>query len=1350
FFQIDQPCIPCIGECSRFGCEIGCNTAQSVQKTFTLSNITLPSKTLTVNETGHESQQIISYYLTVRSITGSGHIAVASSNGFYVDDTPPVFDPDVMTNGFFYYDVGQGENTPVKFQQSNDTIKCIWKCEDKESGIVENFWAIGTTPGETDIQNFTSTGQNITGVNSKLGGVLKDNQTYYASFTCTNGAGLNATFIDTGGVIVKLIPPEVDMINTTIPGTSHFTEEVNPKDSLQQQDPTSIGFTFTKSEDPSVNRYDLCVGSEVETDDIFPCTWVGYNMSGSAEIKNGSLWIDGNEVRKLSELKRYQDFTNITNSSSNSFTMPVGQQMFVTLRLCNEAMLCNNKSLGVVVITNSNSVVATSTNGSAIEEKLSITRRKRALAEVDIRTPSGLPDGQAIIVTKLSAPDLTKDYRSDASIDFVSYIQNPATSMDMVDRLLYKRFYGQSFAFSVAPLGNVPMPGPMVITYPDSVGHVTTGNRTMLLHWNPVMQYWEISSRTCKHLPPEEQEVYDAIKQTMAVKVCNTWAKNDNDKSKESRKRRSTTETINYFGKETMFILSITKASIQNSAPKLDSQTEVLIKEDSGTLHYKLSAADEEGDHIIFSLLNQTLTGDVFLSDNGYLVYTPCVDCSGDERIDILLIENQTNPDIPVASTKVAINIHIQPVNDFPTVFLTLNGSSLLSKDPTEDVIVLLEAINDFTTNETGLWKARVGAYDVEKSDTLKLIIFNPFNLSISVTGENKQVPHFSADCNRTDIFTPTMMPCADFSRKLPHAASDLTWLTYIVQFTQPRNQFGNYTFSFYFEDSSNGTSPPVNIKFGIMEMPCHNSGTCQAAGIYPCKDTHRTHSFDAYYRCQCTGGYQGTYCTEDINECLSDPCEPPFVCYNNQNSYHCACPSDNPNCEIVTWMIVVSVFIVIFILVLIGVAVYRYRTQRMKKYVLNFIDSQFMIARKMTFPWYICILLFITCILFCRRSSSETSVPSILDQNQDEFTESEEELEHPLQAGENINHFNVQPPFPDQQKNVFRAVSLSEDICQPKPGHEYSNQDLSKCEFVNQAFDEEDDSFSEEEEDDSQDIPRDEYDNQAYSEDEDGSQGFPEDEDSAEQVENGRYDEGDEDTDISVMEDDLSFVHPPPVPEEGVFWAFAQNKGACQLFANKESEDHADAPSDDETIFDNDDDDIETSFIEDDESFVHPPPNVNYPTHAVEIDDKSFVHPPPNFNYHSEIEMQNMKKFYQRHTKTTFKPLVPAVYDQNQSSQNRGLTPRLRGRQTGRSPSRVLSAGPSGRKHIGENLPISPKGKEKRKTTMDGRLHSPIAAEAESKTENKTQGPVDPDQVNSEPAQLCVFVEDTSDEQSV
>lgn len=40
------------------------------------------------------------------------------------------------------------------------------------------------------------------------------------------------------------------------------------------------------------------------------------------------------------------------------------------------------------------------------------------------------------------------------------------------------------------------------------------------IHFNPtVMQYWEITSKTCKHLPLAEQEVYNPTTQIMTVKV---------------------------------------------------------------------------------------------------------------------------------------------------------------------------------------------------------------------------------------------------------------------------------------------------------------------------------------------------------------------------------------------------------------------------------------------------------------------------------------------------------------------------------------------------------------------------------------------------------------------------------------------------------------------------------------------------------------------------------------------------------------------------------------------------------------------------------------------------------------
>lgn len=52
--------------------------------------------------------------------------------------------------------------------------------------------------------NYTSTGQGIVGVNSKLEGILQHDQTYYATITCENGAGLISTYQDTKGRLIKI------------------------------------------------------------------------------------------------------------------------------------------------------------------------------------------------------------------------------------------------------------------------------------------------------------------------------------------------------------------------------------------------------------------------------------------------------------------------------------------------------------------------------------------------------------------------------------------------------------------------------------------------------------------------------------------------------------------------------------------------------------------------------------------------------------------------------------------------------------------------------------------------------------------------------------------------------------------------------------------------------------------------------------------------------------------------------------------------------------------------------------------------------------------------------------------
>ena len=62
-------------------------------------------------------------------LTGSGQEAVASSNGFYLDGTPP------NITYLVHVDMGWSEMEPSDYQSSNTTIACIWEAVEQESEV---------------------------------------------------------------------------------------------------------------------------------------------------------------------------------------------------------------------------------------------------------------------------------------------------------------------------------------------------------------------------------------------------------------------------------------------------------------------------------------------------------------------------------------------------------------------------------------------------------------------------------------------------------------------------------------------------------------------------------------------------------------------------------------------------------------------------------------------------------------------------------------------------------------------------------------------------------------------------------------------------------------------------------------------------------------------------------------------------------------------------------------------------------------------------------------------------------------------------------------------------------------
>ncbi|XP_076116641.1 uncharacterized protein LOC143084119 [Mytilus galloprovincialis] len=951
FREVIKPCIPCYGECSKYNCDATCNANEYVDMTFTLNNLDLKSVAVVTNDTGHQINKTLIYFFTVKAVLGSGINKMASSDGFYVDMTSPIFDPDVMTQ--IYIDVSQGEFTPVVYQASNSTIKAFWRCLDEESSVKESFWAIGNTTGGEELQPFTSVGLNASAINSSFEGILQHNHTYYVSIRCVNGGGQATQWNDTTGVTVLLEPPLVDDINNTIPGATEFPHPVTPSDAKESTDPTSIGFTFSVSEDKSVTRYgktstsigftfsvsedksvtryDMCIGTSEDNDDIFPCLWVGYNISGSAIIKHGWLYINDHKIRQLSELRPNDN--NATDTSTNVFHMEPGRTLFMTMRVCNDAMLCTNKSLGSITITDKKAVLQTSVNGEAIKLVHSFssnsTRRKRSVDVLTITTPDGLESGQSIMMQPLEEKDLITDYRSDSSPHFQPYIVNPDTTSDMVERLLYKRPLHSFYSFALVPIGHLSMPGPVNITLNDLVGD-NDENKTALLHWNPIMQQWEITSRTCG----QDSEVFNGDG-TITVMICNTWSEHENKQDKSNRKKRSAEVTTPYLSTETQYILVSLSKGIYNSPPWLISSDNVTIEEDSGTLQYPLQAFDDEGEEIQF-ILNDSFTGykmsEPLLTKDGILLYTPCKDCYGVESIPIILKENQSDPDIPPADTPVTVTINVIDVNDPPVMFVTQYGHSKMHSDPTEPILVYLEQMNTFNKekwNET--FTALIGAYDIDRSDSLHIEVNEPSHGNHTLT-EKSTAPFDVQPCTKRPQVNN--LPCGNFSHTLPYSGMNMSWIYYTISYDQAMLFSGYDEIKIYINDTHNATSNVVTIRFIIMESPCHNEGICEGKNDskfnpYPCQYTNRAEDFDKYYRCICKPGYTGIHCESDIDECVSSPCTEPHVCYNQVNGYKCACPQDDPKCDFKPWIVAVGVMGGLMFLFIILAALYRRKVKK-------------------------------------------------------------------------------------------------------------------------------------------------------------------------------------------------------------------------------------------------------------------------------------------------------------------------------------------------------------------------------------------------------------------------------------
>ncbi|GEM_PF-2796881 len=128
------------------------------------------------------------YYVAVKAKNGvEAWSAIGSSDGIEVDASAPTT-PTVIDDGDYALP---------------DFLHAVWTSEDAHSGIQEYQYAIGTTPGGTDVVDWTSAGSE--GSITHTGLSLQEDVTYYISVRALNGAGLWSDVGSSDGITVPAL-----------------------------------------------------------------------------------------------------------------------------------------------------------------------------------------------------------------------------------------------------------------------------------------------------------------------------------------------------------------------------------------------------------------------------------------------------------------------------------------------------------------------------------------------------------------------------------------------------------------------------------------------------------------------------------------------------------------------------------------------------------------------------------------------------------------------------------------------------------------------------------------------------------------------------------------------------------------------------------------------------------------------------------------------------------------------------------------------------------------------------------------------------------------------------------------
>ncbi|OWF46933.1 Delta-like protein 1 [Mizuhopecten yessoensis] len=851
-------CLPCEEECLE-DCPAKCQFGEFDLMKIEITGLDLlPTIASAINGSENEFQieESHTYYVTIEVVNFAGQSSFSRSNGIMVDTTSAVceyvrcLDPD------------NSMEEPTEYIGTNNSVAAYWSCSDPESEIYSYSVGVGTSQNSADIYNMTDVGlatkSHIHLKNEKL---FNHGNTYYFNVWANNAAGSPGKF--SCKFTVELYPPNVENVITKSLFEYQPTDEngypiVNVSFTEFED---SVGVAWN-SEDDIADIYEWGIGTGPDKLDILPLIRVGVTKTGQAEIIHGHVWFNGENMN--STVSMFRDQPNDTADGSLLLLEP-GQCFHHSIVAVGRSHLRSSIPTKPTCITRPSDIRL------VLNEKQNATLIMMADRSIRKLNPgSGLPnDGNVVIeiqashsgimIGYLSNDDVAKNYGTDASDEYSSYIVDPQSSMMYTSRLLKNRFQAyQGLSFFISPMPFIES-SDLEITIRIKINETDYDNDTV-----PALALWSTAdSGIGKWLHVQEEcdpeRISKQVNHTyLTTKVCHATLLG-NVPVDNTRSKRDATFDPAVFTSSNQFGLFKMQSSCINAAPTITTDV-IYTTEDTPVVRHQLLWSDADNDGLVFSS-KQPASGQVNVTGDGFLTFQPPQEFSGQIQIEIEAEETSVCEN--KNSVSKVITIHISSVDDAPIVgFLSHDNNFTLADHLNAEIVIFLESYN--TDHDVG----SLLIVDADIGDSLKLVSRTMIETdAVLIQEESGQhvVPN--------NTFTP--LQSGTFKR------IDLTLKT-------SKDFHGHLHYQLLGSDQGGQMTAKLDVHVFVLVSPCIH-GRCAQTDIwaFPCNDSARALSFDTY-TCACNAGYRSQWCDEEIDECAEDPCNLMFDCTDHVAFYTC------------------------------------------------------------------------------------------------------------------------------------------------------------------------------------------------------------------------------------------------------------------------------------------------------------------------------------------------------------------------------------------------------------------------------------------------------------------------------